>query len=182
MNCPVCPSTNTVLLQAIPWLVAAVAVYISFRQWRTADDKLKLDLYNRRFAIYLAALEFYQTMVGHDAEKGEIVANGFVKYYRESQFLFAKEDGIFDQLKQIQDECTKMLSYNRENAKPEKDRNAEFLRELHRHQMNCIITIPSLLTALETKLEPYLNFRAAKSPSIWTECNAMTAKSMRKSS
>ncbi|WP_250504682.1 hypothetical protein [Caballeronia sp. AZ7_KS35] len=36
-------------------LVAVLGVAIAYRQWRTAQNKLKLDLFEKRFAVYDAA-------------------------------------------------------------------------------------------------------------------------------
>lgn len=39
-----------------PPLVAGVVGYVAWRQWRTAQDKLAIDLFDRRFAAYRAVL------------------------------------------------------------------------------------------------------------------------------
>jgi hypothetical protein len=51
------------LVQALgPTVVAVIAAfiagYIAWRQWRTAHDKLSLDLFEKRFAVYEATKNF----------------------------------------------------------------------------------------------------------------------------
>nr|WP_156889361.1 hypothetical protein [Halomonas sp. 1513] len=51
----ICPHWKTVLSALLVPLVAIFGSYIAYRQWRTAQNKLKLDLFDRRVAIYEAA-------------------------------------------------------------------------------------------------------------------------------
>jgi hypothetical protein len=42
------------------FLVSLVAAYVGYCQLRIANAKLRMDLYNKRFAIYTAALDLHQ--------------------------------------------------------------------------------------------------------------------------
>jgi hypothetical protein len=44
-------------------LVAVLGVAIAYRQWRTAQNKLKLDLFEKRFAVYDAARRLLATVM-----------------------------------------------------------------------------------------------------------------------
>src|SRR5436305_15211555 len=48
-------------------LIAALAggfgVYIAWRQWRTARDRLRLDLFDKRFAVYAATMKFLSAII-----------------------------------------------------------------------------------------------------------------------
>lgn len=46
-------------------IIGGFATYIAHRQWRTNKDKLKLDLYDRRYAIYDAAIKFVWALSGN---------------------------------------------------------------------------------------------------------------------
>ena len=67
-------------------LVAVFAVYIGARQWRTAQDKLKLELFDKRLSVYSAATG----LLGTVAANGE-VSNGdlhdFLVATREAKWL-----------------------------------------------------------------------------------------------
>lgn len=44
-------------------LAAVFAGLIAYRQWRTAQDRLKLDLFDHRFEIYLSCMKFLSSIV-----------------------------------------------------------------------------------------------------------------------
>ncbi|MGO1073186.1 hypothetical protein [Lysobacter sp. CA199] len=46
-------------------LVACLAAWIAYRQYRTARNKLKLDLFDRRFLVYEAARKALTQAYGH---------------------------------------------------------------------------------------------------------------------
>ncbi|MEO6024421.1 MAG: hypothetical protein ABIP64_15155 [Burkholderiales bacterium] len=67
--------------------VAAVGLYLAWRQAATARNKLKFDLFSRRFSVYDAARTFIATVV----IKGEAIDdafNAFVAGTREARWLF----------------------------------------------------------------------------------------------
>jgi hypothetical protein len=77
-------------------IVGLIAVYIAYQQYSTAKNKLRLDLYNRRFEIYASALEFYHALLGYsNTTNFEVTQGRFIKAYRESQFLFDKNSGVY---------------------------------------------------------------------------------------
>ncbi|MBJ7533272.1 hypothetical protein JDN40_04015 [Rhodomicrobium vannielii ATCC 17100] len=69
--------------------------FVAYSQMRIASAKARLDLYNRRFAIYICALEYY-LILSNDASEAEIKEKtiSFTKASRESIFLFDPIDGI----------------------------------------------------------------------------------------
>jgi hypothetical protein len=52
----------TYLSASLAPIVAGLGVLIAWRQWRTAQNKLKLDLFERRLAIYHAATRVVGTV------------------------------------------------------------------------------------------------------------------------
>jgi len=57
----------TILSALLTPTIAVLGSYIAYRQWRTAQNKLKLELFDRRFAIYDAALNFIRSIVSSGA-------------------------------------------------------------------------------------------------------------------
>lgn len=45
-------------------VLAATAAYIAWQQWRTNRNKLKLELFERRFAMYDAAVQLINSILG----------------------------------------------------------------------------------------------------------------------
>lgn len=53
MNCE--PDWSSVVSSLLVPVIAVLGAVIAYRQWRVAQNKLKLDLFDRRFAIFDAA-------------------------------------------------------------------------------------------------------------------------------
>ena len=86
-------------------LIPAGAAIAAFLAWRVARDKLKLDLYDRRFAIYDAALDFYFLKDGQhassDPETVERIKRKCVRASREARFLFDESSGVAKALDRV---------------------------------------------------------------------------------
>lgn len=71
-------------------VLAAAAATIAYRQWRTAQNKLKLDLFDKRMLVYQAARE----TLGFIATRGSINHEQQIKYLagiQSSRWLFGPE-------------------------------------------------------------------------------------------
>lgn len=55
---PSAPQWTTYLTALMTPVVALLGAGIAYRQWRTARDKLRLDLFDRRLAVHAAVLRF----------------------------------------------------------------------------------------------------------------------------
>ena len=51
------PHWTTLLSALLTPAVAVFGIFIAYRQWRLAQEKLKLDLFDKRFEVYEAARE-----------------------------------------------------------------------------------------------------------------------------
>jgi len=144
---------------------AGAAVFVSVTQQRTIEYKLKLDLYDKRFAVYTVALEFFQVTLGDDLDVGKSKSVEFVKYFRESQFLFEKKDGVYDTLRLIQIDCSHILEYRRQKQMNtntlERDEGA--LKRLYNLQEGSYSQLLEYMEELERQIEPYLDFRRIQS-------------------
>jgi hypothetical protein len=60
-------------------VVGAVAAYIAWRQWRTANDRLRFDLFEKRAAVY----EAIGHLIGNVALHGHITADDLGSTTRE---------------------------------------------------------------------------------------------------
>ncbi len=102
--------TATFLLGAAALLVSGSVGLVAYLQMRIASAKVKLDLYNKRFAIYAAALDFYLALWNeHDSVAA--LAPAMTRAYRESQFLFSESDGIYETLGKLQQHGFKAKHY-----------------------------------------------------------------------
>lgn len=144
-------------------IAAAVAVVVTWRlgngqlniakqQANTALEGLKLELYKKRFNIYTAALDLYQADMKkelHDIKEAEFV---FIRAFRESLFLFEKQDDIYDLLERVKDGHG-MISAHEEN-KTKQSTNATIAENAAKARSE----FEKLLLELESKLGKYLYF------------------------
>jgi hypothetical protein len=115
---------------AIAWIalaVSAVSVCFAGAVWWTSREKLRLDLYNRRFDIYSRTLDFFHALGGWeptDAERATTslqdspaLANAqksFIKASREAQFLFDDASGVQKLLEQVNTDAFWVIGYKRD--------------------------------------------------------------------
>jgi hypothetical protein len=68
-------------------IAALIAGYIALRQWWTAHDRLRLDMYDKRFAVYEAT----KTLINAAAVQGQAMQDDLNHFYdgiRGAEFLF----------------------------------------------------------------------------------------------
>ncbi|WP_155737525.1 hypothetical protein [Agrobacterium tumefaciens] len=85
--------------------IGGVAGVIAWRQWRTAQDKVKLDLFDRRFAVFMDARRLVSEAValGKITDQNlpnEVIARG--------RFLFGDE--VLAKLGELHGLCTRLLT------------------------------------------------------------------------
>lgn len=91
------------------FIVAVIVAYIAIMQFKTNRDRLRLELYEKRFSIYEGLKEFLEKIIiqfdvtDKDLREFRIKTN-------EAEFLF--EEDIIHYLKKVSDEGTKLYSYN----------------------------------------------------------------------
>jgi len=86
-----CPPHWTAYLSAlmVP-LIAVLGVAIAYRQWRTAQNKLKLDLFDKRFSVYDAARRMLASVMTSGKVRDEELFK-FMVATREAKWLLSNE-------------------------------------------------------------------------------------------
>ncbi|MGD0522125.1 MAG: hypothetical protein ABSA48_12780 [Terracidiphilus sp.] len=141
-------------------IVAIYVAIISRRQWKTNHEKFRLDLYSRRFEIYLRVLEYFQELVQWDGSPKQIsLQRPFIKAYAESKFMFPPESGIYAFLKEFGEHAFHIIKFEENKSMlsgmPEEQMNLSIKRTDH---VNWIF---GSMTIFEEKIAPYLNFHDA---------------------
>ena len=67
------PRWTTLLSALLTPAVAVLGIFIAYRQWRLAQEKLKLDLFDKRFKVYEAARELLASIMTSGKAKDEEV-------------------------------------------------------------------------------------------------------------
>jgi hypothetical protein len=74
----------------ITLVAAMIASYIAWRQWKTANYRVRMDLYERRFAVYDATKALIDKVKIHGQILPEDI-NEFYQKIRGAEFLFEGE-------------------------------------------------------------------------------------------
>ena len=91
-------------------LIAILAGYIAWQQYRTARDKLKLDLYDRRFRVYRGLMDFLHAVI----QEGSASRDALGKYYSETnekKFLFDAD--VTDYMEEVRDKAVRLRQVGR---------------------------------------------------------------------
>lgn len=136
----------------------ALVDYQHSRNSTLQNERLRLDLYDRRFDLYSSIFDFYYAMVSWEGtpEQKE-VRQRFFMAYQESAFLFTKESGIEELLKMLNSEAAKVIGF-KENSELYKSDPA-FLNEQFLETNRIQLTIfEDGLAKFKEAIRPYLDF------------------------
>lgn len=159
--------TITSIVSNVPTLMSIAAFFISlatfsvaYSQVKIASAKTKLDLYNKRFAVYISALDYYHTTFeSHDKIKER--GNHLTKAYRESLFLFEPSSGIYETLGKIRQNGSRIHAYKEHKYKIENNSTNDRcdLHEMHEKSMNASFDLEKNLLKLEEQIKKYIQFK-----------------------
>lgn len=143
-------------------LVSLATLSVGYTQMKIASAKVKLDLYNKRFNVYISALEYYQAMWKQtDVDLKEKGAE-FIKCYRESLFLFSEKDGIHQTLTKIKNNggiVSTYEEYKRAGHGPHSAGNFDVLQE---KSGDARVKIGDDLQVLEKQIAKYIDFKVVR--------------------
>lgn len=156
-------SQVTMVVSIVGGVVGLIALTVAWSQMRIASAKTKLDLYNKRFNVYLAALEFYQYAYSEPREGQKEKAKRLTHAYRESKFLFDAKDGIYETLGRIQKAGAAIRAHDEftHNAISDPDR----ARKLYERYSDALLGMEADILKLEDQLKTYLSFNNVRG---WT--------------
>ncbi|HVX96861.1 MAG TPA: hypothetical protein VHK47_18235 [Polyangia bacterium] len=141
--------------------LAGVALWLSARQSRTNMAKLRLDLYDKRFAVYESTLAFYQALGGSaESLQGEPFTSlhrGFIKAFRESQFLFDDDSGVFELLKKVSVDAFKVIAAKTRAREVPGEMAVRMVAEAN----DTYAKIEKAVDELERVIAPYIRFSRA---------------------
>lgn len=141
-------------------MVSIATFVVGYTQMRIASAKVRLDLYNKRFNVYLSALGYYQSAWGKVGDF-DVKAAEFIKCYRESQFLFSKKDGVYDTLTKIKD-YGGVISAKRDLEEDDKATNRSNASALHDKCEDARRAMGDELQVLENQIAKYIDFKVVR--------------------
>ncbi|ALU60445.1 hypothetical protein ACA40_11450 [Pseudomonas syringae pv. lapsa] len=151
----------TIFISGVVAVVGVAALFVAIAQMRIASAKIKLDLYNRRFSIYVAALDYYQSAWGKTEKNMTEAGSNFVRAFRESVFLFDRNDKIYETLNRIKDHGN-AIGFNK-NASSSENWPMKYdhptMTILKQRSDRAYEEFEKDLLLLERQLQKYINFK-----------------------
>lgn len=144
------------LLFAPTTIIAFISASISYFQYKTNKDKLLLDLYNKRFEVYSQLIDLYLAYYKNTDDSEGVASfktsrNTFVKYHRESQFLFDEESGVYSKITTLLEELNFLAAFL-------EDPNLSCEGAIGQRKSNSHKKLDTLMHEIETAMKPYLYF------------------------
>ncbi len=133
---------------------------IAREQARTAKEKLRHDLFERRWRVFETALDLYYAMISWaDVPTPEQVKakDAFFRAYQQSGFLFSKESGVEDLMKDLNDMANRVtgLKKSLRNVGIDVDERVAWQKEIDDIQTH---RFEETFLRLKSAISPYLNF------------------------
>jgi hypothetical protein len=147
------PSTFTIFLSVITTIVGAAVGWVGFQQFRLARERFKLDLFQKRFAIFEATQKFLPVALYAPFTHEQLIK--FMLDTDTAVFLF--DDDIEKYLTEIQRRATNLWAIHEEqkDLEPASPKRMELgrKREANRDELT------ELQNQLRDKFSPYLKFK-----------------------
>ena len=131
---------------------------IAREQARIAHEKLRLDLYDRRFEIFTSIFPFYDAMISWKGTPEQQEARRkFFWAYQESGFLFSVESGIAALLKKLNDAGAQVIGY-KENSENYRSDPAFMIDQFKQVTDIQLRVFEDGLAKLKAAMQQYLDF------------------------
>ena len=137
----------------LPMIMAAFLGYIAYQQMRTNRDKLKLDLYNKRFEIYSYTLKFNQELMYDELTTD--THRKFIEFKQASKFLFDPKDGIYNLLEEINKKSFIVIGFRKND---DKYKETGIYEKAHNEMHESLSWIIEQVEILDIKMSKYLSF------------------------
>ena len=138
-----------------PILLGLFLAYIAYQQHITNRNKLRLDLYNKRFEVYKDTLRFYQELV--DGELLKETHLSFIASKNASYHLFANDREVFSLLDKIHSESFKITGFK--NLGNEMDGVPEAKHEMYEASLSVISWLNKTMPELRDMMSKHLDQR-----------------------
>jgi len=145
-----CQGWTSYVTAAFTIIIAAIGVWIAFRQSQIARNKLKFDLFERRMAVY----EVVRTTLGKAVSTGKLSRDDEIEYLigtRSAQWLFGSQ--VFDYVDKIL--WKRIVDFGLHNAMISQHHSEERTRHVYAHSEMMQWLVDQYRT-FDDLCEPYL--------------------------
>ncbi|MGE0471732.1 MAG: hypothetical protein AB7L09_26365 [Nitrospira sp.] len=138
-------------------VLAISAAYIAYQQYRLGREKFKLDLFEKRFAVFSGTRKF----LTHILTDGNLKDYNYLWEYRaaigEAEFLF--ETDVTEYLEDIYKQALKLKTHSEEmSSLPAGPDRTQLNHELH----EALSWLLDQLPQLKIRFSPYMKFKTWK--------------------
>lgn len=144
--------------------ISASSLCFAVLAFNVNREKLRLDLYNKRFEIFRAALDFSNVAYGWNASDEQLTTYRiFLRALIESQFLFSAKSGVSEILGEMNEKFRKVFAVNEirergaHTAMPQ-----EFMESVAQASDGANWILSTAIPQLTEKMRSYLNFHTLK--------------------
>jgi hypothetical protein len=135
-----------------------VTVHFNREQTRLAREKLRHDLFERRWSIFSSIFDYYYAIISWRGTPDQMaVRDRFFRAYQESRFLFSKESGIEDVLKELNDKGAKVIGFKEHGEEFRSDPEL-YLKSFKEVQQIQTYDFQEALAKVKSAMAGYLNF------------------------
>lgn len=149
------------MLVTLPILMSFLALVVAFFSLAVSAEKFRLDLYNKRFDIYVRTVKFYQALMRSKETKEDgtfsALQGDFILASRESQFLFGPKSGVHDLLSRLNTASFRIIG---QHDMP-KELPPEQKMQIQQQFFDALALWNSSMEPLEIMMAPYLNYHYA---------------------
>lgn len=110
------------LAASVTLLVGIMVAVIAYRQWRTAHEKLLIDLFDRRFSVYASIKEIIAEFQ-RDPLKAKVLIETS-EAFAKSRFLFGKD--VYTKLFEIRDDMLRWSEVRLEDRLDDNEKQNRF--------------------------------------------------------
>ena len=136
-------------------IISIVLVYVAIQQMITNRNKLKLELYNKRFEVYSSALTFGQELTSN--ELSSETHRDFINKKESSYFLFSNNQNIYKLLEEMHENSFKIQGF-RKSAEQLKYSPDAFLKVQREHEY-ALVFFNDVMPRLRYEMNNYLQFK-----------------------
>lgn len=108
-----------------PIISTSFLVYIAYQQMKTNKEKLKNDLYDKRFDIFIVALKFYQEVIYEEMLSPQTESD-FILSKNSARFLFSKDPAIGEMMEEMHKKSFPVRNFKKNSQKLSKLDSEQF--------------------------------------------------------
>lgn len=157
---------SSLISSAASVILGLAAVLVSWRQYATAREQIRLSLFDKRYKVYFATKKFIAKVLREDLVQTEDLLE-FWRDTSDSAFLFPESMQKLLDLIQDTSSIKRMHRRNWQHGRETGTKSREEISRLIDAEERETLRLHSLLKDLDREFLPFLDFREFRANSSW---------------